>query len=96
LGLEIKEIHRVLEFQQEAWMKPYIEFNTEMRKKAKTAFEKNFYKLMNNSVFGEYYSSFIFQHLPTQFQDMENTLNYKKFPRPGIDNELFHSKYSSC
>ncbi|XP_052799072.1 uncharacterized protein LOC128230668 [Mya arenaria] len=53
LGLKLKKIHKVLEFQQEAFMKPYVEFNTKMRQQAKTAFEKNFFKLMNNSVFGK-------------------------------------------
>ncbi|KAL9984486.1 hypothetical protein ACROYT_G006784, partial [Oculina patagonica] len=52
-GMKLKKVHKVLEFEQEAWMEPYIRMNTEFRKEAESDFEKNFYKLMNNSVFGK-------------------------------------------
>jgi len=52
-GMKLKRVHKVLEFEQECWMEAYIRMNIEFRKKAKSDFEKNFYKLMNNSVFGK-------------------------------------------
>ena len=51
--LVLKNVHREIKCDQKAWLKPYINMNTKLRKKAKNNFEKDFFKLMNNVVFGK-------------------------------------------
>jgi hypothetical protein len=53
LGMRVTKIHRAIKFRQEAWMVPYIKLNAELRSKANSNFEKDFFKLAVNAVFGK-------------------------------------------
>ena len=64
-GIKLKRIVKCIEFRQKSFLEPYIALNTNLRKQAKTDFEKDFYKLMNNSVFGK------------TMEDVRNRINYE-------------------
>ena len=52
-GMELKKVHRVIRFEQERWLSPYIEKNQKLRAAATSDFERDLYKLFNNSIYGK-------------------------------------------
>ena len=53
LGLKLKKVHKILQFKQNDWMKPYIDFNTQKRTISNNESDRKFLKLMNNAVYGK-------------------------------------------
>ena len=74
-GLVFKKVHKVIKFNQNAWLKPCIDMNTDLRKKATHDFEKCFFKLMKNSVFGKTLEN-MRKHRDSKFVTMERRRNY--------------------
>ena len=78
LGMIVDEVIEILSFDQTNWLAPYIAFNTEKRQGAKNAFEKDFFKLMNNSVYGK---------------TMENVRKYQDIKLMAMNNEQDEKKF---
>lgn len=70
--MKLQKIHRVLQFKQQAWLKPYIEFNPQLGRDAETDFEKDFFKLTNYSVFGK------------TMEDIRKRVNTKLVSEPSV------------
>ena len=82
-GLRLKKVHRAISFKQANFLKPFIEFNTEKRKNAKNDFEKDLFKLMNNSVYGKTmenvrkHGDYELVNTPERFQKLVNKPLFK-------------------
>ena len=75
-GLRLDRIHRAIEFDQSSWLKTYIDFNTQLRMAATNDFEKDFFKLINNSVFGK---------------TMENIRNHRNVKQVTTEEKYVHT-----
>ena len=88
-GLILKKVHKVIIFNQSAWLKPYIDMNNELRTNASNDFKKDFYKLKNNSVYGKTMEN-IRKH-----RDIHLVTNEKKCGKLVSEPNYYSTKYIS-
>lgn len=95
LGMQLKQVHRVLTFDQAPYLKTYIDFNTQMRAKATNDFEKDFFKLLNNAIFGKTCENVEKRIEVKLFTDPKKFVNMAS--RPYFKNfEIFTNELVAC
>lgn len=102
LGLKVDKIYRAVKFEQTNFMADYIDMNTELRNKADNGFEKDLYKLLNNSVYGKTfenvlnYSNVEFVQDEKQFKKQTNNILFKDFIIINNELSLIESYSNKC
>ena len=86
MGMKLTKVHRIIKFQQRAWLKPWIDFNTGKRKEAKSDFEKDLFKLMNNAVYGKTMED---KRKHMDFELVDNDVRYEKC----VNNPTFKNRF---
>ena len=94
LGMKLTKIHRILKFKQSDWMKKYIDFNTEKRMNAANDFEKDFFKLMINSVYGKTMENLRKRINVRLINNAEDFLKYTSKPTY-ITHKIFGKDYAA-
>ena len=94
LGMKLTKIHRVLKFKQSDWMKKYIDFNTEKRTNANNSFEKGFFKLMINSVYGKIVENLRKRNSVRLVNNEKDFLKYTSRPNH-ITHKIFGKNYAA-
>ena len=93
LGMKLTKIHRVLKFKQSDWMKKYINFNTEKRKNAANDFEKDFFKLIINSVYGKTMEN-LQKRINVPLVNNEDFLKYTSRP-DHVTHKIFDNNFAA-
>ena len=91
-GLILKNVHRVIRFNQKAWLKPYIDISTKLRQKVQKKFKKGFFKLMNNAVFGKTMEN-VRKHINIKLVTTERRRNYLVSEPNNLTMKFFTEKF---